>query len=94
MSLSHPTQPFGYLALTMSLVVNKLSKRLLPIQLISGKLNEGESIYANGDEIGKVMIDDEYPFALIKYLDENFKDGTDLKSENAVLRIKVPNWIP
>ncbi|MDA7572652.1 folate-binding protein [Candidatus Pelagibacter sp.] len=73
---------------------NKLSKRLLPIQLISGKLNEGESIYANGDEIGKVMIDDEYPFALIKYLDENFKDGTDLKSENAVLRIKVPNWIP
>ena len=43
---------------------------------------------------GKILIDDKYPFALIKYLDENFKDGTDLKSENAVLRIKVPNWIP
>ena len=72
---------------------NKLSKRLLPIQLISGKLIEGDLIYNNDTEIGKVLIDDEYPFALIKYLDENFKEGNELKSENAVLRIKMPNWI-
>ncbi|MDA9108570.1 folate-binding protein [Candidatus Pelagibacter sp.] len=72
---------------------NKLSKRLLAIQLISGKLIEGASIYANDIEIGKVLIDDEYPYALIKYLDENFKKGSELKSENAVLRIKIPNWI-
>ena len=26
-------------------------------------------------------------------LDENFKENIDLKSENAVLRIKMPNWI-
>ncbi|MDA9861838.1 folate-binding protein [Candidatus Pelagibacter sp.] len=72
---------------------NKLSKRLLAIQLISGKLTEGASIYANDIEIGKVLINDEYPFALIKYLDENFKKDSELKSENAVLRIKIPNWI-
>jgi len=72
---------------------NKLSKRLLAIQLISGKLTEGASIYANDIEIGKVLIDDEYPFALIKYLDENFKKDSELKSENAILRIKMPNWI-
>jgi len=72
---------------------NKLSKRLLAIQLISGKLTEGASIYANDIEIGKVLIDDKYPFALIKYLDENFKEGSEFKSENAVLRIKMPNWI-
>ena len=72
---------------------NKLSKRLLPIQLISGKLSEGSPIYANGIEIGKVLIDDKYPFALIKYLDENFREGSELKSENAVLRIKMPDWI-
>ena len=72
---------------------NKLSKRLLPIQLISGKLTAGASIYANDIEIGKVLIDDEYPFALIKYLDDNFKKDNDLKSENAVLRIKMPDWI-
>ena len=72
---------------------NKLSKRLLPVQLISGKLNEGETIYTNGVAIGKILINSEYPFALIKYLDDNFKDDTELKSENGVLRIKVPNWI-
>jgi folate-binding protein YgfZ len=72
---------------------NKLSKRLLPIQLISGKLTEGAPIYAHNIEIGKVLIDNEYPFALIKYLDENFKEDGKLKSENAVLRIKMPNWI-
>ena len=72
---------------------NKLSKRLLPIQLISGKLSEGELIYANDVEIGKVLINDEYPFALIKYLDDNFKEDKELKSENAVLRIKIPDWI-
>jgi len=72
---------------------NKLSKRLLPIQLISGKLIEDAPIYANDIEIGKVLIGDKYPFALIKYLDENFKEDSELKSENAVLRIKMPNWI-
>ena len=72
---------------------NKLSKRLLPIKLISGQLTEGSSIYTNDIEIGKVLIDDEYPFALIKYLDDNFKEESELKSENAVLRIKIPNWI-
>ena len=72
---------------------NKLSKRLLAIQLISGRLTQDAPIYANNIEIGKVLIDGEYPFGLIKYLDENFKEGNELKSENAVLRIKIPNWI-
>ncbi len=72
---------------------NKLSKRLLPIKLISGKLSDGAPIYSNNIEIGKVLIEDEYPFGLIKYLNENFKEDSDLKSENAVLRIKVPDWI-
>jgi folate-binding protein YgfZ len=72
---------------------NKLSKRLLPIKLISGKLTEGAPIYANDIEIGKVLIDDEYPFALMKYLDDNFHEDNELKSKNAILRIKMPNWI-
>ena len=72
---------------------NKLSKRLLPIQLISGKLSEGEPIYANDTIIGKVLINDEYPFALIKCLDNNIKENNEVKSGNAILRIKMPNWI-
>ena len=66
---------------------------LIFIELINGKLTEGASIYANDIEIGKVLINDKYPFALIRYLDENFKKDSELKSENAVLRIKIPNWI-
>ena len=48
---------------------NKLSKRLLAIQLISGKLTVRmlQSMPMTA-EIGKVLIDDKYPFALIKYL--------------------------
>ena len=72
---------------------NKLSKRLFPINLIDGKLKEGESIYANGNEIGKVLIENDYPFALIKYLDKNFDEKTNFKTENANLKIRKPDWI-
>ena len=72
---------------------NKLSKRLLPINLIDGKLKEGESIYANGNEIGKVLIENDYPFALIKYLDKNFDEKLNFKTKDANLNIKKPNWI-
>ncbi|MBT7010715.1 MAG: folate-binding protein, partial [Flavobacteriaceae bacterium] len=47
---------------------NKLSKRLLPIDIIKGELLEGESIYYKENEIGKVLINNDYPFALVKYL--------------------------
>ena len=72
---------------------NKLSKRLFPINLIDGKLKEGESIYANGNEIGKVLIENDYPFALIKYLDKNFDEKLIFKTKDANLNIKKPDWI-
>ena len=72
---------------------NKLSKRLLAIKLISGKLNEGASIYANDIEIGKVLINDKYPFALIKYLDNHFIEGMEFKCKDARLKIIKPYWI-
>ena len=72
---------------------NKLSKRLFPINLLSGKLNEGESIYVNEIEVGKVLIDNDYPFALIKYLDKNFDEKLNFKTKEAELNIKKPDWI-
>ena len=72
---------------------NKLSKRLLPIQIIKGELNENASIHSGDIEIGKVMINNEHPFALVKYLDDNFNEKDEFKSENAVLKIKIPSWI-
>ena len=72
---------------------NKLSKRLFPINVINGKLHEGESIYNNEIEIGKVLIDNDYPFALIKYLDKNFDEKVDFKTKEASINIKKPDWI-
>ena len=72
---------------------NKLSKRLLPIHLIKGKLNEGESIYYKENEIGKVLINNDYPFALIKYLDENFNEKFNFNTKDASINIKKPDWI-
>ncbi len=72
---------------------NKLSKRLLPIEIIEGKLNEDEKIYNNNVEIGKVLINKEYPFALIKFLDENFDRKQFFKSENATFKILIPEWL-
>ena len=72
---------------------NKLSKRLFPINLINGKLHEGESIYNNEVEIGKVLIDSDYPFALIKYLNENFDEKANFKTKEASININKPDWI-
>jgi folate-binding protein YgfZ len=72
---------------------NKLSKRLLPINITKGELTEGESIYYNENEIGKVLIDNGYPFALIKYLDESFNGKSDFNTKEASIKIKLPDWI-
>ena len=72
---------------------NKLSKRLLPIELIQGKLTEDEKIFNNDIEIGKVLINDDYPFALIKYLDKNFDKNNTFVSLNATFKILVPTWL-
>ena len=72
---------------------NKLSKRLLPINIMNGKLYEDEIIFSNKNEIGKVLIDSEYPFALVKYLDDNFDGKINFKTKEALLNITKPDWI-
>ena len=72
---------------------NKLSKRLLPIKVIEGKLSENEKIYNNNIEIGKILISNDYPFGLIKYQDENFDKDQTFKSENGSFKIFIPPWL-
>ena len=72
---------------------NKLNKRLLPIDLVEGGLIQDESIYFKDNEIGKVLIEKEYPFALIKYQDENFIENSDFKTKKASIKINKPDWI-
>ena len=72
---------------------NKLSKRLLPIKIIEGKLKEDEKIYFNNVEIGKILINEDYPFALIKFSNENFNKDIIFKSKNGSFKIFIPEWL-
>ena len=72
---------------------NKLSKRLFPIQLVEGKLNGNDLIYNGDNEVGKVLIDNNYPFALFKNLNENLILEQKLTCKNSVLRVLKPKWI-
>jgi folate-binding protein YgfZ len=72
---------------------NKLSKRLLPINLVQGELTEGESIYHKEKEIGKVLIEKDYPFALIKFRDVNLSENIDFNTKDALIKIEKPDWI-
>ena len=71
----------------------KLSKRLLPIELIDGQLIEDEIIKVNEIEIGKILINGKYPFALIKILSKNFKVNKIYKGEQSKFKIFLPNWL-
>ena len=72
---------------------NKLSKRLLPIEVIKGDLFENEIIYNNDVEIGKILIIDEYPFGLVKFLNKNFDKNHIFKSKNGSFKILIPQWL-
>ena len=71
---------------------NKLSKRLLPIKLIEGELKD-EIIKYNDNEVGKVLIKNKFPFASIKYLNENFNEKNEFNCGNAKIKIIKPSWI-
>ena len=71
---------------------DKLSKRLFSLELINGSVKENDIINFEGKEIGKILIDGNYPFGLIKFKELNL-DTTKLNTENGSLKINKPNWI-
>ena len=72
---------------------NKLTKRLLPIKVIEGDISAGQSIFIEKTEIGKVLIDKNYPFAIIKHSSEKFNFDLIFKINNATIRIIKPKWL-
>ena len=72
---------------------NKLSKRLLPIKIIEGKACIDENIIFKDKVIGKILIDEIYPFALIKFKDEKVDYSDEYFSKSAKIKIIKPHWI-
>ena len=72
---------------------NKLTKRLLPIMIIEGTIKEGDSIDSKNAEVGKVLIDKNYPFAVIKFTNNEFNFNSIYKTNNSKIKILKPDWI-
>ena len=66
----------------------KLRRRLLPISSTE-KLNLGEEIFYNETKIGKIIIEQPYPFGLVKVVDPNVEEfeNKDLLANNKKCKI-------
>jgi folate-binding protein YgfZ len=74
---------------------NKVNKRLLALHSINGNVKEGQKITLDGEVIGKVIIDDLFPFAIIKINkdNKNLIFGKELNTETASIKTNIPEWI-
>ena len=74
---------------------NKLRRRILPIEKVSGQISANDIIKYKDSEVGKIMIDKPYSFALIKVVDPDLKEFTniELMCGNSKVKILKPEWI-
>ena len=70
----------------------KLKKRIFAIKILEGKINAEEITYEN-KEIGKLLINNQNPFALIKFQSENFNFEDNLKCGEAKIKVIKPKWL-
>ena len=72
---------------------NKLRKRLLPI-ISNNSLRISDEIKFKDQIVGKVLIGNQYPFALIKLFDPEFKmfSKQNLKVKESDIQILSPSY--
>ena len=71
---------------------NKLNKRLFAIKVLDGEINS-EEITCEEKNIGKLLINNKNPFALLRLEDKSFNFDKDLKCGDAKIKVLRPNWI-
>jgi len=74
---------------------NKLRRRLLPLKIKEGKVLEGDLIKFNNNDVGRILIVDPFPFALVKVIDPNISEFLmkDLECGLAKVEITKPEWL-
>ena len=74
---------------------NKLRRRLLPLKIKEGKILDGDLIKFNNNDVGRILILDPFPFALVKVTDPNIKEflKKDLVCGTAKVEITKPEWL-
>ena len=74
---------------------NKLRRRILPVKEIAGEILENDIIKYKNSEIGKIMIDKPYSFALVNVVQPDLKEltNTELMCGKSKVKILKPEWI-
>ena len=72
---------------------NKLSKRLMPLNILKGSLKADDEIFLENEKYGKVLIDGDYPFGIIKFKNDNFDFSNEYKCGKAIIKINKPAWL-
>ena len=74
---------------------SKLRRRILPVQKITGEISENDIIKYKDSEIGKIIIDKPYSFALIKVVEPDLKEFTNIELMCGKSKVKIlkPDWI-
>ena len=72
---------------------NKLTKRIFPIQIIEGKIQTDENIYINDENVGKILINNNYPFGLIKFKNDSIDFSKEYTCGSSKIKIIKPSWI-
>ena len=74
---------------------DKLRRRILPVKKIEGEVTENDVIKYKNIEVGKIMIDKPYSFALIKVIEPDLKEFTNIELVCGASKVKIlkPEWI-
>ena len=72
---------------------DKLSKKLLPIEVLKGSIKVDDEVSFKNIKLGKILISDKYPFGLIKFKDESFDFNKTLNCGSASIKILKPQWL-
>ena len=74
---------------------NKLRRRILPVEKIAGEISENDIIKYKDIEIGKILIDKPYSFAVVKIVEPELKEFTNIELICGKSKIKIlkPKWI-
>jgi folate-binding protein YgfZ len=74
---------------------NKITKRLLPIKILSGNILVNQKIFIENNEVGTILIGLPFPFALIKINNDNKKIFLEekLKTLSGTIKIIIPDWL-
>ena len=72
---------------------DKQSKKLFPIKVLEGKIKINDEIKQNKKVFGNVLIDQNYPFGLIKFKDNDIKISENFSCGTAKIKILKPSWL-